>query len=160
LKIQRKAIEHGKLKGFFFLGVVVGMSNSKDRDIHDQIKEIGEEARKRKMIATETHQKFVQIADIAQEKELKEPDILKKEFLTFQKEVAENLAAVQFDLSTIWQDIESLAKMHYASARTARMQFACISKVALELDNKPELIDYIKEQAKENNRILRSLLEE
>jgi hypothetical protein len=76
------------------------------------------------------------------------------------KEVAENLAAVQFDLSTIWQDIESLAKMHYTSARTARMQFACISKVALELDNKPELIDYIKEQAKENNRILRSLLEE
>jgi hypothetical protein len=36
----------------------------------------------------------------------------------------------------------------------------CISKVALELNNKPELIDYIKEQAKENNRILRSLLEE
>jgi hypothetical protein len=127
-------------------------SYSADDDIQNQVKEIREEAHKRRIIATEQYQKFAAMADRIKEEEKESPDY------EFKREVAEGVSTLQFDMTTVWLDIETLAAAYYGNAKTTRMLATILLKLLVTVN--PELIEYARTLIKENNEFLKSLLEE
>jgi hypothetical protein len=115
--------------------------------MEDLIKEIREKIRQRQEFAKELYQKFVAFAD--------------EESDPFKKEVAETVAATQFDISSMWSDVEKLYVVELVNAEKIKLLYELITLTLLpEVTKDSELIKRVKEEIHYLNDRIRNLQEE
>ena len=109
-------------------------------------KEIMEKIRQRQEFAKGLYQKFVALAD--------------EESDPFKKEVAETVAATQFDISSMWSDVEKLYVMELVNAEKIKLLYELITLTLLpEVTKDPELIKEVREKIKDLNDRIKNLQE-
>lgn len=114
--------------------------------MEDLVKEIKEKIRRRQEFAQVLYQKFVALAD-------EESDL-------FKKEVAETLAATQFDLSSMWSDVEKLYIVELVNAEKIKLLYELITLILLpEVTKDSELTKEVREKIKDLNDRISNLQE-
>jgi peptidoglycan hydrolase CwlO-like protein len=79
----------------------------------------------------------------------------------FKKEVAETVAATQFDISSMWSDVEKLYVVELVNAEKIKLLYELITLTLLpEVTKDPELIKEVKEKIKDLNDRIRNLQEQ